>query len=55
MGMCHLFIGSENRIIESLRLEKTSKIIKSSCQLNTTMPAKPCPETISSLPTGFGW
>ena len=33
-----------HRIIESLRLEKTSKIIKSSCQPNTTMPTKPCPE-----------
>jgi len=32
------------RIIEPLRLEKTSKIIKSNCQPNTTMPAKPCPE-----------
>ena len=32
------------RIIELLRLEKTSKIIKSNCQCNTTMPAKPCPE-----------
>jgi len=31
-------------IIESLRLEKTSKIIKSNHQPNTTMPAKPCPE-----------
>jgi len=25
-------------------LEKSSKIIKSNRQLNTTMPAKPCPE-----------
>jgi len=25
-------------------LEKTSKIIKSNHQPNTTMPAKPCPE-----------
>ena len=31
-------------IIESLRLEKTSKIIKSNCQPSTTMPAKPYPE-----------
>ena len=31
-------------IIEPLRLEKTSKIIKSNCQPNTTMPAKPCPK-----------
>jgi len=33
-----------NGIIESLRLEKMSKIIKSNRQPNTTMPAKPCPE-----------
>jgi len=32
------------RIVESLMLEKTSKIIKSNCKPNTTMPAKPCPE-----------
>ena len=32
------------RITESLRLEKTSKITKSSCQPNATVPAKPCPE-----------
>jgi len=32
------------RIIESLRLEKTSKIVKSNRRPNTTMPAKPCPE-----------
>ena len=32
------------RIIESLRLEKTSKIIKSNCHSITTMAAKPCPE-----------
>jgi len=32
------------RMIESLRLEKTSKIIKSNCQPNTTMPTKPYPE-----------
>ena len=32
------------RIVESLRLEKTSKIIKSNHQPNTTMPTKPCPE-----------
>ena len=31
-------------IIESLRLEKTSKIIKSNHPPNTTMPAKPCPK-----------
>ena len=28
---------------ESLRLEKTSEIIKSNCHPNTPMPAKPCP------------
>jgi len=32
----------DHRIIESLRLEKTSKITKSNHQPNTTMPAKPC-------------
>jgi len=32
------------RIIELLRLEKTSEMIKSNCQPSTTMPAKPCPE-----------
>jgi len=26
--------------------EKTSKTIKSNCQPNTTMPAKPCPEVL---------
>jgi len=31
-------------MIESLKLEKTSKIIKSNCQPNSTMPAKPRPE-----------
>jgi len=29
---------------ESLRLEKTSKIIKSNHQPITTLPSKPCPE-----------
>jgi len=33
-----------HRITESLRLEKTSQIIKSNRHPNTTMPAKPCPE-----------
>ena len=33
-----------DRIIESLRLQKTSKIIKSNCQPNTTMPDKTCPK-----------
>jgi len=39
-------IGSAftNLIIESLRLEKSSKIMKSKGQPNTTMTAKPCPE-----------
>jgi len=36
--------SSTCRIIESLRLEKTSKMIKSNCKANSTMPAKPCPE-----------
>jgi len=31
-------------IIESLRLEETSKIMKSNHQPNTTLPTKPCPE-----------
>jgi len=34
----------EVRITESLRLEKTSKIIRSNRQPNTTLPAQPCPE-----------
>jgi len=37
-------IEQNHRSIESLRLEKTSKIIKSNRQANTTMPAKPCPQ-----------
>jgi len=37
MSVCH-------RIIEPLRLEKTSKIINSNQQPIATMPAKPCPE-----------
>jgi len=36
--------SQNHRIIDSLRLEKTSKIIKSHRQPITTMPAKPCPE-----------
>jgi len=32
------------RIVESLRLEKISKIIKPNRQSITTMSAKPCPE-----------
>jgi len=40
-----LFDGSlQNRITEPLRLEKTSKIIKSNRQPNTTTPTKQCPE-----------
>jgi len=39
-----LLVSRDHRIVESLRLEKTSKIIKSNHQPNTTMPAKPCPE-----------
>jgi len=35
---------SQNRIIESLKSEKTSKTMKSNRQPITTMPAKPCPE-----------
>jgi len=30
--------------MESVRLEKTSQIIKSTCQPNTTAPAKPHPD-----------
>ena len=33
-----------HRIIESLRLEKTSKITSSNHQPTTTTPAKPCPD-----------
>ena len=32
------------RIMESLKLGKPSKVIKSNHQPNTTMPAKPCPK-----------
>ena len=35
-----------DRITESLRLEETSKVIKSNHQPNTTMPAKPCPKVL---------
>jgi len=38
-----VFLAVGQRIIESLRLEKTSKI-KSNCQPIITTPAKPCPE-----------
>jgi len=33
-------------IIESLRLQKTSKTTKSNREPNTTMPAKPSPEVL---------
>jgi len=36
--------GCIHRITESLRLEKTSKIIRSNRHPNTPMPGKPCPE-----------
>ena len=46
------------RIIESLRLEKTSQIIKSNRQPNTATPATPCPEVpyvyIFLTPPGMG-
>jgi len=35
-----------HRIVESLRSEKTSKIIKSNHQPNTTLPAKPSPKNL---------
>ena len=35
---------THHRIIESLKLEKTSKVIRSSRPLNTTMPTNSCPE-----------
>jgi len=41
-SVCGLFWN--HRIIESLRLEKTSKIIKSNHPPNTTVPTKPYPE-----------
>jgi len=41
---CHQWLN--HRIIESLRLEKTSKIIESNYQPNTTMPTKPGPEVL---------
>jgi len=44
-GKCGLAASSSlHRTIESLRLEKTSKITKCNHQHNTAMPAKPCPE-----------
>ena len=51
---CHL----NHRTIESLRLEKTSKIIRSNRHPNTTMPAKLCPEVphlhVFWTPPGMG-
>ena len=38
------------RIIESLWLEKTFQIIKSSCQSINTMPTKPYPYVATSAP-----
>jgi len=40
----YVFSRPQQRIIESLRLEKTYKITKSNHQPNTTMPAKPYPQ-----------
>jgi len=37
-------LATSFRITESLRLEETSKIIKSSCQTIINRPAKPCPQ-----------
>jgi len=39
-----VYTGNLQRIPESLRLEKTSKIIESNRHPNPTMPAKPRPE-----------
>jgi len=44
VSLCPACTLAQHSITESLRLEKTSKITKSNCQLNTTMPAKPCPQ-----------
>jgi len=47
-----------HRIIKSLRLEKTSKVIKSNRHLNTTMPTKPCLEEQAghiAAASLFGW
>ena len=41
-----------HRVLESLRLEKTSKIMKSNSQYITTMPTKPCPK-VSRLHRGW--
>ena len=47
-----------HKILESLTLENTSKIIKSNHQPITTMPAKPCPEVpclhVFWTPPGMG-
>jgi len=42
ISICKAEGGKNHRTIESLRLEKTSKLIKSSCKPITTMPAKTC-------------
>ena len=56
--MSYITILLIHRIIELLRLEKTSKIIKSNCQPITNVPAKPCPEVphlhIFWTPPGMG-
>ena len=44
LGTLLFFLIWCRRIIESLRLEKTSKIGKSSRHPNTTTPAEPCPQ-----------
>jgi len=39
-----MYLLRDAAVIESLRLEKTSKIVKSNRQTITTTAAKPCPE-----------
>ena len=50
--------GLQHRITESLRLENTSKTIKSNHPPNTTMPTRPCPKVsylhIFWTPPGMG-
>ena len=36
------------RRVESVRLEKTSEIMKSNCHPNPPLPAKPCPQSATS-------
>ena len=43
------------RVIESLRLEKISKIIKSNRQPSTTVPAKMCVWKVVALGRGETW